>query len=235
MKKIRFVSVLLIGVMAAALCHADLIYSEGFVVPTNSGISAVGWHSNLGSTGIAANETLLDGSNSPLVVATSGGFLFHKPAGIYIGTPILNWTDEFAFGAINTITNMSASIINNITTEDLKFAIKVDGAWYVSQTAYNSPVGGGGGASRTNITINVQSALWNSLILNPGTTLAEGGAASLPLSGAVQAVGIFDASASGSQVRYENFNVSAIPEPATLGLLGVSSLGLLLFRRHIRS
>lgn len=233
MKKIGFVSVLLIGIMAAALCHADVIYSEGFVVPTNSGISAIGWHSNLGSTGTAANENNLDGFVSPLVVAAASGYIFYNLPTNYTGTPVLNWTDAGSFGSIGNITSIQATLVNNSVTEDLKFAIKVDGAWYVSQTVYNSPLAGG--TYPTNAVINVQSAAWNSLVLDPGTTLAEGGAASLPLFGTVQAVGIFDTSDSNSRVRYYDFTVSAIPEPATLGLLTVSSLGLILFRRKIRS
>ncbi|MCF7818229.1 MAG: hypothetical protein K9M54_10140 [Kiritimatiellales bacterium] len=211
MKGIGFVSVLLMGIMASAMCSASVIYSESFAVTTNSGIAAVGWHSNLGSIGTAANENNLDGFVSPVIVAGSSGYLFYNLPTNYTGTPVLNWTDEGSFGPIGKIISMHATLVNNSITEDLKFAIKVDGAWYVSLTVYNSPVPGGGGASVTNVAIDVQSVLWNSLVLDPGTTLAEGGAASLPLFGTVQAVGIFDTSDSNNRVRYYDFVVNAVP------------------------
>ncbi|MEA2068713.1 MAG: PEP-CTERM sorting domain-containing protein, partial [Verrucomicrobiota bacterium] len=75
---------------------------------------------------------------------------------------------------------------------------------------------------------------WNSLSLIPGTTLAEGGAVSLPSSGDVQAVGVFDASdTAGMRVRVRNFTVESIPEPVTLGLFGFVGIAILFIRRRL--
>jgi len=43
-------------------------------------------------------------------------------------------------------------------------------------------------------------------------------------------VGIYQ-SVSGSSVRYDNFSVTTIPEPATLGLMGVSTMLIFILRR----
>ena len=203
---------LLIGslLVSVATSHAEVIFEEAF--PNSggdAGLSLVGWHANLGSTGVAADENSSDWSLNPII--SGGDYIFYNLSSTN-SDPVLIWTDKEAvsvIGAINNVTNITLTLRNQSVSEDIKVALKVGGAWYVSQDVLNNA------AANADSVVNlaVQSVSWNSLSLIPGTTLAEGGAVSLPSSGTVQAVGIFDASdTAGQRVRIINYTVEAIPE-----------------------
>lgn len=112
--------------------------------------------------------------------------------------------------------------------EDLRVAVKVDGSWFVSQDVLNNTAL----STWENVGMDIQSASWNNLTFVSGSTLIEGGAAGA-LSGTVQAIGVYDADATGEKVRLDNFTVEAIPEPATLSLIGCAGLLLVLCRRKL--
>ncbi len=209
--------------------RADVVFSETFYNPyADRGLSQAGWHANLGSTGAAVDEDSNDWSLNPII--SGGDYIFYNLSSTS-SDPVLTWTDKTevgAIGAINTITNVSLNLKNQSVTEDLKVALKVGGAWYVSQDVLNNSAANASSV----VNLAVQSVSWNSLSLTPGTTLTEGGAVSLPLSGMVDAVGVFDASdTAASRVRVLSYTVEAIPEPATLGLLGFACVALLGVRR----
>lgn len=228
---------LIIGTMVGSLLlstaasYADVVYLEKFDNPGgDAAISTVGWFCNKTAVG-----TAYDGSSySSGLIASSGDFMFCRDHGVgtLANQPILGWTDEVVFGGIGIVTNVSFSLQNESTTENIKLALKVDGSWYTSQSVFNNAVS----QQMSVFNIDVHSIAWNGLDFVSGSSLVEGGAVTLPVSGALQAVGIFDASVTpgifGSySIRVDNFMVEAIPEPATLGLMGVVSAGLLLFRR----
>jgi hypothetical protein len=206
--------------LLTAASYAETIYQGNFLNTntTDQGLANVGWHANMGSSGTAANESNTAWVNGP--VASAADYLFYMLPAMYAGQPALIWTDEPPLGAMYTVTNLSAVIRNSnpAASEDLKFAIKVNGAWYVSQTVFNSPKD-----VNATININVRSSSWNSLTLTPETTLVEDGAVSLPLSGTVQGVGLFDAQDSQNRVRILQFTVQG--KKTGLGLYIVSLMG----------
>jgi hypothetical protein len=202
MKRMNLIVALLASLLSATLCYSNTVYQEIFsnTNSTDLGISSIGWHANTNSMGDAVDEN--NGSwNTGVPVSSVADYLFYSLA----GGSLLNWTDESPLGDISTVTDMRAIIRNSSASEDLKFAIKVDGAWYVSQEVFNSSAN-----ANAEIRLEVQSALWNSLTLIPGTTMAEGGTTVLPSSGSVQGVGFFDA-VNENRVRVVEFAIQSIP------------------------
>jgi hypothetical protein len=176
------------------------------------------------------DEDSNDWSLNPII--SGGDYIFYNLSSTS-SDPVFTWTDKAsvsAIGAISGVTNIILTLRNQSPAEDLKVALQVGGSWYVSQDVFNTTAAN----ANTVVDLAVQSGSWNSLSFISGTTLSEGGAVSLPLSGTVDALGVFDASDTATmRVRVVDFTVESIPEPATLGLLGFAFAALLGVRRLI--
>ena len=215
--------------LSMGVTHADVVFQETF---PNSGedtnLATIAWHANVGATAVVQDNNKAYSVSPILSVAD---YIFTRPSDS--GNPWLAWTDKAsisAIGSISSVTNISVSLRNGSAIEDLKIALKVNDAWYVSQTVLNSP----SESSFVTVGIAVQSVAWNHLDFVPGSNLGEGSAVALPASGTVQAVGVFDASTTASKaVRIDNYTVEAIPEPTTLGLVGIVAITLIGVRRLV--
>lgn len=241
MKKnmLMFMSIINALIIVSLTAGADLIFHEDFdSLGENSTLTLVEWHANYGASATGVNESNTDFNNGPIVSGSNGsdgkttGFYFYDFDG-FGGQPVLHWTEKQAsFGTIDNLTTVSFFLNNQSTSADFKVALKVESDWFVSQDVFNAT---GGWAEQS---LDVQTASWNSLTFISGSSLSEGGAASLPLSGTVTAVGIFDASGTSGysgRSRIDSYVVNGvIPEPATLGLFGLSAVGLMLLRRQCR-
>jgi hypothetical protein len=196
--------------VSIAVSYADTLFQETFENPglADANIATIGWHANSGSTGTVLSEanTLL--ANGPVV--SSVDFIVY---GLTVPTNLLTWKETTDIGSIRGVTNISVEVRNEETNADLKVAIKVDNDWYVTQNVMNSVVSA---IWKTN-SINVQTVSWNTLTFVSGSTLAEGGAVSLPSSGTVNAIGIYDAVS--SRVRFDTFIVSGPRKTLSLGVL----------------
>ncbi|MCF7817038.1 MAG: glycoside hydrolase [Kiritimatiellales bacterium] len=164
-------------------------------------ISQVGWHANYDADGKAVSE-----SNSGLlrgpVLSWVDYIVYDLDAATFGSKPLLLWTDNASFGSIDKISSFSVSLKNDEETADLKVAIKVDDAWYVTQDVLNA------GVSKWTVhTLDVHSVSWNTLSFIPGSELAEGGKISLPASGAITAIGIFDANETSVKTRIDRIMV----------------------------
>jgi hypothetical protein len=168
------------------------------------------------STGHTTNawersDTYFFFDTSPSFNTTSGGSLL--------------WSDldEFSFAA-NRGGNFAGST---------RAAINVGGTWYVSpEQTLTTTV--------DTYTIDIQAANWSVLTVNPGTALSIAATADtlaqLNASGDLQGVGVYvttstPGSGSGRQWRVDDLEITAIPEPGTLALVGIALGSLLLFRR----
>ena len=216
MKKnmLRVVSVSGVLFAMAYAAGADVVFQENFDNSGSDGpLTLVGWHGYYGATAISVDEANTDYNNGPII--SSSDFMFYDMDTLG-GNPYLLFTDEAAsFGSIDSVTNISFLLRNQSSSENIKVAIRVEGDWYVSQDVFNSP----NSTDWAEQNLAVQDALWNSLTVVAGSSLTEGGSASLPLSGTVTAVGIFDASGTSSTyspVRMDSFVVEGdIPEVVT--------------------
>lgn len=186
----------------AAKPNAEVIYQQTFDNPLgNQPLTNVNWNANVGTNAVVL--TIGNGSTGPIL--SSGDFIYSVVAGNWLA-----WTDDGSFGSFGSLTTVSVSLSNAATNENIRIALKVDGSWYVSQEVLNNTTAN----TKEVVDLNVQSASWNSLTFVSGSTLAEGGAVG-SLSGAVEAVGVYDDSIGGTdyKVRVDDFTVDAIPTP----------------------
>jgi hypothetical protein len=214
--------------LSTAASYADVAFLETFENPLtkDTDLATIAWHANAGTTAVVKDTNKMT-SDGPILAVSD--LIFIRPS--TSGYPWLAWTDSASVAAIGNIANVkniSATLRNGSATEDLKIALKINDVWYVSRAVMNSPP-----EANTVINVAVHSVGWNSLNFVSGSTLSEGGSTTLPLSGTVQAIGVFDASTtSGAAVRVDNFTVQAIPNPATVGMVGISTIGLRILKRN---
>ena len=176
------------------------MYEENF---TNDGtadvpIRQIGWHANYGAAGKAIAESNSGLSKGP-VLSWVDYIVYDLHAATFGSEPLLIWTDKASFGSIDKISSFSVSLKNDEETADLKVAINVEDAWYVTQDVLNAGV-----SKWTDHTLDVHSVSWNRLSFVPGSELAEGGGISLPASGTITAIGIFDASETSVKTRIDH-------------------------------
>jgi len=238
MKKNRhlLISALYLFTVAVMRLGADVVFREDFTVYSETSLQdSGGWHAFYTSSGISVDESNTDFYNGPIIAGAIGdggknGFLLYQ-YDAFEGEPVLIFSDKQAsFGTVGMVTNITFSLYNQSVAAHFKVAIKVDEDWYVSQAVFN------GSGTWTGQSLDVQSAQWNSLNFTPGSILSEGGAATLPLSGTITSVGLFDASGISGYIgrtRIDSYVVNVIPEPATLSLFGISTACLILVRRCI--
>ncbi len=214
----KFIPVLMMTIAMVLNAGADEMFREDFTASSNTSLQDFGgWHAYYAASAVLSDETTTDYNVGPIISGSTGstgtsGFFFYDNDN-FGGKPVLMFTDRQAsFGDIDSVTNISFSLKNNSASENLKVAIKIDDNWYVSQDVFNS-------SSSTvwaDQNLAVQTASWNSLTMVAGSSLAEGGPVSLPLSGTVTSVGLFDASGTSSTyspVRMDTFIVEGvIPE-----------------------
>ena len=231
MKKINVLLTICVFFAMALAAGADVIFQEDFYNSGSDGpLTLVSWHGYYGATAALIDETNTDYNNGPIV--SSADFLIYDMDTLG-GKPYLLFTDEVtSFGSVGSVTNIGFLLKNQSSSENIKVAIRVEGDWYVSQDVFNSP----NSTDWAEQNLAVQGALWNSLTVSAGSSLSEGAAAILPLSGTVTAVGIFDASGTSSTyspVRMDAYTVSVIPEPATMSLISFIGVGVIIFRRGL--
>jgi hypothetical protein len=184
--------------------YETLVFSESFLNPDpDAPLANIGWHANVGLDGMSVDANS-SGSVGPIL--SVGDYIFYRMGSSDV--PVLSWTDHEdvdSIGPIGYVETVSLKLRNDNAAEDLKVALKVNGSWIVSQAVLN-------GTANAVVSLDVQSAAWNSLDFVSGSQLAEGSAVALPTSGAVQAIGIFDAATtSGSAVRIDDVTVETVP------------------------
>lgn len=128
----------------------------------------------------------------------------------------------------------------NATTSDTtqRVAIQIDGLWYVSSTITPGTGSFGTFSSANLYTIDFDTTLWYSLSATVGSTFSiSTTSVSLP-TGNISAFGLYlDAGPTGNTYsRFDTFtiNATAVPEPGTVGLLGLAACLYLLKRRRTR-
>lgn len=78
------------------------------------------------------------------------------------------------------------------------------------------------------LVLNTTAPTWTYQVYNEGTLVSGANPIQLPAGTTINYVGMQGASAIGT---VSNFELSSVPEPATLGLMGVGAIGLLLIGR----
>lgn len=122
---------------------------------------------------------------------------------------------------------------NQTETARTRVAIQVGAQWYISETVFTN-------SSSTEWTAQSLSftpeSAWHTLALqgNGAPDAANLGApvAASTFTGAINNIGLYSWSPSGNNVRFDNFQVYAIPEPGSLILVGIAGMSLLILRRR---
>ncbi|MFA5688896.1 MAG: PEP-CTERM sorting domain-containing protein [Kiritimatiellales bacterium] len=223
---------------------ADIVYAQGFANDTGSSakLSDYGWYSysNTNALNVSGNNRVAQQNGSAALTAVNADTPYgdNIPQGFYTaasGAISLAYV-ELALSGYTDI-SLSFGVRNSVDTSSTRFAIKVGSDWYVSETTYNQITSSFVTYSldlladtefrAVNFTPSVELAISTDPVVEFGD-----------IAGNITAVGFFlDPNHGGATttMRVDNFIVTAIPEPATLGLLITSIAGVLSLRRVRRA
>jgi len=246
---------LMLGLGASAASAQDVVYREIF--PNNSmpndnqTTASAGWQNwiNSGTTTIQQSSTDRgissvssgSGSNNGATSLLNGvtgsanatGFAFLSG----FTSPMVYFTREYNTLALNDLTSMSMLVSNSTDlATPMNFILEVGaGNWYVSTVNQNhfTSAGAGGFTNGTAVTrtLSLAGSTWNTLNFAPSANISVGLAAILT-GPTITGFGIYKTASSGS-TRFDNFTITAIPEPSTFAALaGAGVLGLAAFRRR---
>ncbi|RYD37863.1 MAG: PEP-CTERM sorting domain-containing protein [Verrucomicrobiaceae bacterium] len=211
-------------------------YIETFTTSSGSNVghnhADIGWQAHIGTT---ATD---NGSNT----GNSGGFVV-VPADYAAKantSPIgLAWTSEFSpFNRTeNEISTLSFISNNNNTAGTMRFAVRIENTWFVTSQTFTHAGGGGQSSWATKgeleqFNFTNQASAWRTLDFAVDSTLAVGSAISSDLpAGNLTAAGIL-IEGNTDIVRYDDFQIIQIPEPAAPLLGGLGLISASLFRRR---
>jgi hypothetical protein len=206
----------------------------------------------IGNVGVSQGVT--NASGVPVVsgISTIGGFLFALPADNVSEASILyttnltssnatpspdpqsEWYQDTATGSLSAVTvgnvgSISFYARNGSTSPVMRVALQVGGVWYASATSFQT-------TQTTNyeqFSLTPSSINWYQGAFVAGSSLSADVTAltsiALSASAPIQGYGVYadigGLTASNSRMRIDNFEVTAVPEPATfamvLGLMGL--------------
>ncbi|MGF1532055.1 MAG: PEP-CTERM sorting domain-containing protein [Puniceicoccaceae bacterium] len=239
------VSLLLAASLAFSSAGAQVLhYSETFNTTSgNNPLQNVDWLSNRSAGASAYDVSSSDILVSPIIGelasgggddsgnGSSNGYLFHLEA-LNAGQPTIWWTEALVPVDISLLDSFQADLRNANTSENLRFTFRVGASdWFVADTSVNNSTAN---VWSDNLTLDVGSTSWSTLDFTPGTELALGAPVILPVVGDVTAVGLFTSSKSNNSIRVDNFEVYAIPEPSSMGLIGIGMTALVIGLRRKR-
>lgn len=180
-------------------------YSPGFAMGTQSGYNSI----QLAVSPTVTTDTVIKG----MLVWDKSDFLGAAQS------------QAITFSADNYISYTTGPMTG---TADFRIAVKKGSDWYVSGTT-----GQAQNTTYNNTTAALTALTWYDI---DTSTYAIGSAADITLTD-IDAVGLYLSATRANQmsrVSIQNFTVAAIPEPATIGMLGLGGLVALLLRRQRR-
>lgn len=161
-----------------------------------------------------------DGNNSTR-------FIFHTPA-----SGMGDWGSAGA--DVGDLLSVSWAQRNQSSDARTRVAIQVGAQWYISSTSYTNPDLGAAWEAHT-LSFTPEST-WHTLSIqgngSPDAANLGSSVTTSSLSGSITNMGLYAWSSSGNNVRFDNFQVVAIPEPSSLVLLGLAGFAVLIARRR---
>lgn len=157
--------------------------------------------------------------------------------------------NNVSFDAANDTLNAGEIFISDaaaVSSAQVRFVVRAGGNFYISEASSNFQTGALDGNLNTSYSIEALSASWFSYdpTSNPTASgVADIGASVDPATfGAIDFIGFHleatsaangtIAAHNGSNFGVREFSATAIPEPATLGMLGIFGGGILFIRRR---
>lgn len=213
--------------LPAAVTPPDAFFGETFANTTGAdNISIQAFNANTGAgwqavfgPGAADSNATDRGPGVRIADSTlaSGHFLAIVPDS-NAATSAFAWADDLDPLDVTDAGVLSARLNNRGVDDGVRFAIRIDGQWYVSEEAFGNEVGGIGFDDWSNaevlaFEVTTAANAWRSLDVESGQTLQLGLAVANPLSGMIDAVGLYGEVAAGGLIRVDDFQLTAIPEP----------------------
>ena len=261
---------LLAGVLAASVLAPvaiaqTVVYRENFGNNTNFSfdIVNVSWArlgaassgANIADLSAGANGTVtgnatktnvdgapqnLDNVNAGVSQSAQYGFVFNQNA-----TNTLLFTEEYSFNLaqydLGEASWYSNRNFGSAAPNSQNVALKIDGAWFVTQLSNNFTTTGSASdfdTTATKTTIDLGAATWFGLTAGIGAPFSvTGTSVALPSTGTVEGFGVYITTTSSIITRVDTFELTAtaIPEPSAFAALaGLASLGLVGSRRRRR-
>lgn len=224
-----YITALCCVVALLSTASADVLFLEDFQTPDIGGdtaISVLGWANDINLYDNRWYDE--DGVNQGV---WSWGATAYTEAFYTTGLTIdLSVTPELKF----SLDNSSGWQPENTAGY---FAIQLDSTdWYVSTTAVGTPTSDLVWATHS-VVFDASAAAWNSLTVSGTGSVDAGGAiigaaAGSALSGTITGVGVVVDRVAEGTMNFDNVTIESIPEPATLGLVGLASGALLFIRRR---
>lgn len=157
------------------------------------------------------------------------------------------WTNEFAIPLINqggsTWSWHQGNSNTALAAENVRLAIQIGGSWFATSQVFTNPdvlldTDFSANAATETFAFTRTAAAWRDLTFVPGTSLALGAVRGSDIpQGDITAFGLYSDVPLASVSRFDTFEVSAIPEPTTVALFGVSiAVGVaFIVRRRLRT
>jgi hypothetical protein len=224
---------------------------------TNNG-AAIGLSTNASKNFVlAATDRITATSVSQSAYNGANGLMFMSRSGTNTNGAFTALTSSAEFTKINnafktdfsTASNLTLGNITTVTFDYglgnnvahdtvLRLLILAGGNYYVSSTSYTNIINGGGAfvTSAQTATVTFDGAQWRQLTgfdktTNMGTI--SGSDTTLSAGTLITGLGIYGTygTAPGT-ARFDNVTITAVPEPASLSLLGLGAAALLLRRKR---
>lgn len=236
-------SAFLIGVAAPETTSAQVLYQQTFensftsdrqfnsanLRPPTTDPGMAGWTSYLDSTGAITTGT----TNQPQV--QTGDVVWSQPtatagyAYLYTGaTPVdLDLSTPSVEFSIDTVQSSG-------TVSKVRFLVQEGGQWYASNTvltpAAAASIGAAGTDAKRSIFLSTAAADWSTFTMTGSGVLIAAALSDLSLEH-VSGFGWYSYTSTGRVTRFDNFTVTAVPEPGTPLLLSAGLLGIVAMRR----
>lgn len=235
-----------LALFAVSLEAGAFIYSNGFdnSSGSNAALDTAGWDFVYNDSGnsVDGDETSAVTTVAPIVSSAAGaggsaGYIFVNYGSNLYGDSILLHSTDLSDFAYSDIDSISFSFKNDSASDVYNIALKIDGAWYASDSTYGSP----SNAWFDNSVDPFVDTTWSGLTVNVGVDpISTGASTTLPASGTLEEVGLFiAATVSTGRTRIDSVSISAtaaaVPEASTSGwILGCGVLLSCLSRRRLR-
>jgi len=232
---------------------AAVVYTEDFSVDSPANMNTIGWNAWLSNDTEGVDDltshTINSGTSYEPVGVTQNGYGFVKtdvnagytitdgPGMIFTSEPSasLQTTD------IASLSKLSISINADGSPSDQalgRFVIQIDNQWYASSASATSTTNEG--ASGTWNTFELTSDFtsgsnWHLMTATTGSSgvISVGEQATGTLSGSISNFGFYmELGNSGDHFRVDNYSVTVVPEPSSVGITSIALTGLFYFFRH---
>jgi hypothetical protein len=229
---------LLTPLLLAGQAHAAS-YIETFTTASSNNVghnhADIGWQAHIGTTATDNSSNTGNSGGFVVVPADYAAKANTSPIG-------MAWTSEFApfDRSLNEISTLSFISNNNNSAGTMRFAVRIESTWYVTNQVFTHAGGGGqtswatkGELEQFNFTS--QASAWRTLDFVVNSSLAVGSPLSSDLpAGNLTAAGILIEN-NTDIVRYDDFQIIQIPEPTLPLLGGLGLIGFSLLRRRNRA